>query len=109
MSQSIAERIADDVKSNKVLLYMKGNPEMPQCGFSANVSQILQFLNVDFAHRDVLADLELRDGIKVFTNWPTLPQLYVNGDFLGGCDIVREMFESGELKQSLQAAGAITE
>ena len=86
-------------KSNEVVLYMKGNPTFPQCGFSSTVVQILKHVGVNFQSYDVLQDEELREGIKKFSNWPTIPQLYVKEEFIGGCDIIREMFESGELKQ----------
>jgi monothiol glutaredoxin len=95
---SIQDRIAEDVHSNDVLLFMKGTPVFPQCGFSAAVVQILSDLGVKFKAVDVLKDPEIRDGIKTFSNWPTIPQLYVKGEFVGGCDIVREMAETGELK-----------
>ncbi len=94
----IQTQIAEDVKNNAVVLFMKGTPAFPQCGFSSVASQILNHLGVKFEARDVLADPELRQGIKVFSNWPTIPQLYVKGEFVGGADIMREMFESGELK-----------
>ena len=84
---------------NPVVLYMKGNPTFPQCGFSSTVVQILKHIGVDFQSYDVLQDENLREGIKSYSNWPTIPQLYVKGEFVGGCDIIREMFESGELKQ----------
>jgi monothiol glutaredoxin len=93
----VQARIADEVKSNDVLLFMKGTPAFPQCGFSAVTVQILGHLGVKFKAIDVLADPEIRDGIKVFSNWPTIPQLYVKGEFVGGADIVREMFEQEEL------------
>jgi len=93
----VQARIADDVKSNDVLLYMKGTPSFPQCGFSAVTVQILSHLGVKFKAVNVLEDPEVRDGIKVFSNWPTIPQLYVKGEFVGGADIVREMFEQEEL------------
>ena len=86
-------------KSNEVVLYMKGNPTFPQCGFSSTVVQILKHIGVNFQSYDVLQDEELREGIKSYSSWPTIPQLYVNEEFIGGCDIIREMFESGELKQ----------
>ena len=86
-------------KSNDVVLYMKGNPTFPQCGFSSTVVQILNHLGVNFQSYDVLQDETLRDGIKQFSNWPTIPQLYVKNEFIGGCDIIREMFENGELKK----------
>src|SRR5579871_4969404 len=94
----VAERIRSDITSNDVVLYMKGTPVFPQCGFSAQAVQILTMLGVKFKGVDVLADPGLRQGIKDFSSWPTIPQLYVKGEFVGGCDIVREMFESGELK-----------
>ncbi len=93
----VQARIADDVKSNDVLLYMKGTPSFPQCGFSAVTVQILSHLGVKFKAVNVLEDPEVREGIKVFSNWPTIPQLYVKGEFVGGADIVREMFEQEEL------------
>jgi len=103
MSEDVLNQIDQDVKSSKVLLYMKGTPTFPQCGFSATVAQILQHLGVEFDSRNVLSDPDLRQGIKVYSNWPTIPQLYVNGEFIGGCDIIREMFESGELREVLGA------
>ena len=95
----INEKIKEFNKTNEVVLYMKGNPTFPQCGFSSTVVQILKHLGVNFQSYDVLQDESLREGIKKFSNWPTIPQLYVQEEFLGGCDIIREMFESGELKQ----------
>jgi monothiol glutaredoxin len=92
-----------------VVLFMKGTAEGPQCGFSQMVVNILDHLGVAFADVNVLADPELRDGIKAFTNWPTIPQLYVKGEFVGGCDIVREMFQSGELKALLDDKGVVLE
>ncbi|MBM3505374.1 MAG: Grx4 family monothiol glutaredoxin [Alphaproteobacteria bacterium] len=105
MSNPVFERISQDVKDNPVVLYMKGTPIFPQCGFSATVVQILSHLGVKFKGIDVLTDPSLRDGIKQFSNWPTIPQLYVKGEFIGGCDIVREMFETGELQQVLSEKG----
>jgi monothiol glutaredoxin len=105
MSVSVAERIADDVKSNDVVLFMKGTPIFPQCGFSAAVVQILTDLGVKFKSFDVLKDPELRQGVKEFSNWPTVPQLYVKGEFVGGCDIIREMHESSELEALLKQHG----
>ena len=99
MSGSVADRIASDVKSNDVVLFMKGTPVFPQCGFSAAVVQILTELGVKFKSFDVLKDPELRQGIKEFSDWPTIPQLYVKGEFVGGCDIIREMHENHELEQ----------
>ena len=101
----IQARIAEDVKTNDVLLYMKGTPVFPQCGFSAVTVQILGQLGVKFKAVDVLADPAIRDGIKQFSNWPTIPQLYVKGEFVGGADIVREMFEGGELKPFFEEKG----
>jgi monothiol glutaredoxin len=104
----VSDRIKQDVTDNPVVLYMKGTPVFPQCGFSAAVVQILTHLGVKFKGVDVLADPALRQGIKDFSSWPTIPQLYVKGEFIGGCDIVREMFESGELKDLLQTKGVTT-
>lgn len=102
---AIADRIRKDITENDVVLYMKGTPVFPQCGFSAAVVQILSLLQVPFKGFDVLPDGELRQGIKDFTNWPTIPQLYIKGEFVGGCDIVREMYESGELAALLKEKG----
>ena len=93
--------IKDNNSKDPVVLYMKGNPTFPQCGFSSTVVQILKHIGVEFQSYDVLQDENLREGIKSFSNWPTIPQLYVNNEFVGGCDIIRDMFESGELKQFL--------
>jgi len=106
---SIHDRIAEDVASSDVVLFMKGTPVFPQCGFSAAVVQILSTLGVKFKAFDVLKDPELRDGIKAFSNWPTIPQLYVKGEFVGGCDIVREMHDTGELKSFLAEKGVAQE
>jgi monothiol glutaredoxin len=96
------QRIKEQVASNPVVLYMKGTPQMPQCGFSAMAVQVLQACGVtSFATVNVLADPEIRQGIKEFANWPTIPQLYVNGEFVGGADILREMYQSGELQKLL--------
>ena len=100
-----SERIQDEISSNEVMLFMKGIPDFPQCGFSAAVVQILNHMGVKFSSNDVLVDPELRQGIKEFSNWPTIPQLYVKGEFVGGCDIVREMFETGELEEFFTQAG----
>lgn len=97
----IKEEIQKDVQSNKIMLYMKGTPDFPECGFSAKVVEILKGHGARFASKNVLADSELRQGIKEFSNWPTVPQLYVGGKFVGGCDIVVEMAGSGELKKLL--------
>lgn len=99
--------IATTVAENPVVLFMKGVPDQPRCGFSAVVVQILDHLSVDFVGVDVLQNDELRQGIKSFTDWPTIPQLYVKGEFLGGADIIREMFSSGELKPFLQEKGVL--
>ncbi len=100
----VFERIRQDIAANKVVLFMKGSPVFPQCGFSSAVVQILTHMGVKFKGIDVLMDPSLREGIKEFSEWPTIPQLYVDGEFVGGCDIVREMFESGELQQVLAGA-----
>jgi len=105
MTDPTAERIKDIVTTNDIVLFMKGVPAAPQCGFSASVVQILQGLNVPFKAVDVLLDPRLREGIKCFSDWPTIPQLYVKGEFLGGCDIVRAMFQEGELTALLNAKG----
>jgi monothiol glutaredoxin len=98
----IRDTIKDQVKQNRVVLYMKGTPQFPQCGFSATVAEVLKRCGItDYASFNVLADDELRQGIKEYSNWPTIPQLYVDGEFVGGCDIMREMYQSGELQQLL--------
>ena len=101
----VFDRIQQEVDDNPVVLYMKGTPVFPQCGFSATVVQILTEVGIKFKGVDVLMDPSLRDGIKQFSNWPTIPQLYVKGEFAGGCDILREMFETGELVQYLDEKG----
>ena len=98
----IKEIIEKNNKEDSVVLYMKGDPTFPQCGFSSTVVQILKHIGVEFKSHDVLQDENLREGIKSYSNWPTIPQLYVNGEFVGGCDIIREMFESGELKEHFE-------
>ena len=95
----VFDRIQSEIDGNAVVLFMKGNPMFPQCGFSAAITQALTMMEVKFKGIDVLADDEIRNGIKEFSSWPTIPQLYVKGEFVGGCDIVREMHESGELKK----------
>jgi monothiol glutaredoxin len=105
MDDSVAERIKSDIESNDVVLYMKGTPVFPQCGFSSTVVQVLTHLGVKFKGIDVLSDPSIREGIKQFSNWPTIPQLYVKGEFIGGCDIVREMYASGELQELLSTNG----
>jgi len=102
---SIEQFIENEVKSNDVVLFMKGTPQFPMCGFSGQVVQILDYLGVPFKGLNVLESDELRQGIKTFSNWPTIPQLYVKGEFVGGCDIVKEMFEQGELDTFLKERG----
>ena len=102
---SAQETIQNAVDTHDVMLFMKGTPQFPQCGFSSQVVQILSFLEVPFESMNVLADEGVRNGIKQFSNWPTIPQLYVKGEFVGGCDIVREMFQSGELAEHFSGAG----
>lgn len=99
MSQTIQEKIATLVKTNAVVLFMKGNANFPQCGFSAKSISIVRALGVEFLDVDVLADPEIRQGIKQYANWPTIPQLYINGEFIGGSDIMMEMFEAGDLQK----------
>jgi monothiol glutaredoxin len=101
---TITEKIEAAVRENKIMIFMKGNRSFPQCGFSAATVQIFEELGVPFATADVLADPELRDAIKRYSNWPTIPQVYIDGKFVGGCDIVREMYESGELEPLAKAA-----
>lgn len=103
----VFERIQQDLNENAVVLYMKGTPMFPQCGFSAAVVQVLSDLGVKFKGIDILVDPSLREGIKQYTNWPTLPQLYVKGEFVGGCDIVREMHANGELAALLKEKGVL--
>lgn len=98
-------QIQGEIDDNDVVLFMKGSPIMPQCGFSAAVTQALTMMGVKFKGVDVLENMEIRQGIKDFSNWPTIPQLYVKGEFIGGCDIVREMYESGELKKLFDEKG----
>ena len=104
----IEQFIANEVKSNDVVLFMKGTPQSPMCGFSGQVVQILDHLGVAYKGVNVLESDELRDGIKAYAQWPTIPQLYVKGEFVGGCDIVREMFQAGELQQMLKDKGLPT-
>ena len=103
--QDVQDWIRKTIAQNDVVLFMKGNKAMPQCGFSSQVAHILGLLGVDFHDVNVLADMSIRDGVKAFSNWPTIPQLYVKGEFVGGCDIVREMAEAGELQQMFDAKG----
>jgi monothiol glutaredoxin len=103
--QAVHDWIRKVVANHDVVLFMKGNSAAPQCGFSAQVVQILSHLGVSFKDVNVLEDMSIREGIKSFSNWPTIPQLYVKGEFVGGCDIVREMFQAGELQQMLDEKG----
>ena len=106
-ADGVQEQIGLDVAANKVVLYMKGVPDAPMCGFSNAVVQVLKAENAEFKAYNVLADPDLREGIKVFSSWPTIPQVYVNGEFIGGCDTTIEMYKSGELKEMLKEAGAV--
>ncbi len=99
MSDAVNTAIDEAVKTNDVVLFMKGTPTFPQCGFSSVVVQILDVIGADYVATNVLEDQDVREGIKTYSDWPTIPQLYVKGEFVGGCDIIREMYESGELKQ----------
>ena len=105
MSEAVFDRIQGEITENPVMLYMKGTAMFPQCGFSARVVQILTHMGVPFKTANVLEDMELREGVKQFSQWPTVPQLYVKGEFVGGCDIVTEMFQSGELETLLEEKG----
>ena len=102
MNQEIKDLINKELKDNDVCLFMKGTPEVPQCGFSMTVSNILKILEIKFKGINVLESAELRQGIKEFSEWPTIPQLYIKNEFIGGCDIIKEMYENGELKKKLQ-------
>jgi monothiol glutaredoxin len=102
---NVQDWIGKQIAGNDVVLFMKGTKTMPQCGFSMQVAQILQHLGVDFKDINVLEDMSVRDGIKAYSNWPTIPQLYVKGEFVGGCDIVREMFQAGELQGLMKEKG----
>ena len=105
IDENTRERIQTEVDSNDVLLFMKGTPVFPQCGFSAAVVQVLSHLQVKFNSVNVLEDMDIREGIKHYSDWPTIPQLYVKGEFVGGCDIIREMFETGEFSSFLEEKG----
>ena len=109
LNDTTRERIQTEVDANDVLLFMKGTPVFPQCGFSAAVIQVLSHLQVKFSSVNVLEDPDIRDGIKQYSDWPTIPQLYVKGEFVGGCDIIREMYETGELKTFLEEKGLHSE
>ena len=102
MDENIKKKITDYVEKNDVCLFMKGTPEVPQCGFSLAVANMLKHLDVNFKGVNVLEDNEIREGIKAFSEWPTIPQLYIKNEFIGGCDIVKEMFEKGELQKKLK-------
>ena len=108
MTNPVFQRIESEIRENPVVLYMKGTPVFPQCGFSARVVQILSHVGVPFKGVNVLEDGELREGIKEFTNWPTIPQLYVKGEFIGGCDIIMEMYQAGELQAMMKDKGLVT-
>ena len=105
MDENTRQRIQTEVDTNDVVLFMKGTPVFPQCGFSAAVIQVLSHLQVKFNSVNVLEDMDIREGIKHYSDWPTIPQLYVKGEFVGGCDIIREMFETGELSTFLAEKG----
>ena len=105
MDQNINDLISKEIENNEVCLFMKGTPDAPQCGFSMAVSNMLKILEVNFQGVNVLEDQNIREGIKVYSDWPTIPQLYIKKEFVGGCDIVKEMFENGELKNVLQEKG----
>ena len=109
LDETTRDRIQTEVDGNDVLLFMKGTPVFPQCGFSAAVIQVLSHLQVKFSSVNVLEDPDVRDGIKQYSDWPTIPQLYVKGEFVGGCDIIREMYETGELKTFLEEKGLHSE
>ena len=102
LEEAVRDKITEAIASNSTVLFMKGNRTQPQCGFSATVIQILEQLGCDYNTVDVLADGEIREGIKIFSNWPTIPQLYIDGEFIGGCDIVKDMHASGDLGEKLQ-------
>ena len=105
MEQEINNLIKNEIENNEVCLFMKGTPDAPQCGFSMAVSNMLKILEVNFKGINVLEDQNIREGVKVFSDWPTIPQLYIKKEFVGGCDIVKEMYESGELKKVLEDKG----
>ena len=102
MNENTKEKLNNLINNNEVCLFMKGTPEVPQCGFSLAVSNVLKHLEVNFTGINVLEDTEIREGIKVFSDWPTIPQLYIKSEFIGGCDIVKEMFEKNELQKKLK-------
>ena len=108
MNSQTHERIANEISKQDVVLFMKGTPQAPQCGFSSQVTQLLRYLGVEFHSVNVLEDDDIRNGIKQYSEWPTIPQLYIKGEFIGGCDIVREMFQNGELQQYLTEKKILT-
>ena len=101
LNEEVKNKIENSIQKNDVCLFMKGSPDAPQCGFSMAVSNVLKHLEIKFAGINILEDSDLRDGIKIYSEWPTIPQLYIKGEFIGGCDIVKEMFENGELQKIL--------
>ena len=105
MNEDLKKKINNEIKNNDVCLFMKGTPDVPQCGFSLAVSNVLKHLNVNFKGINVLEDALIREGIKEYSDWPTIPQLYVKGEFVGGCDIIKEMFEKGTLQKKLKEKG----
>ena len=107
MDQQVKEQIENSINNSDVCLFMKGSPEAPQCGFSMAVSNILKIMEVKYQSVDVLKDQKIREGIKIYSEWPTIPQLYIKKEFIGGCDIIKEMFEKGELKELLQKKSLI--
>ncbi len=107
LTPELKKQIEDTLRENTVVVYMKGTKSFPQCGFSATVAEVMKRLGVDFKDVNVLADPAIREGIKEFSSWPTVPQVYVKGKFVGGCDIVRDMYESGELEPLIREAGAL--
>lgn len=104
MTTSTAEKIGNLIAENKIMVFMKGNKLMPQCGFSNQVVQILNILGVPYETVDVLADQDIRNGVKEYSSWPTIPQVYINGEFIGGCDVMTELYQKGELQQMVEVA-----
>lgn len=104
MENQVQKKIAEEVKANPIIMYVKGSRQMPMCGFSKAVMDVFGSLGVPFETRDVLSDPELRDGIKQYTNWQTIPQIFIKGEFIGGCDIVRDLYQRGELQKMVKAA-----
>lgn len=106
---SVIERIKDQLESNPVILYMKGSPDFPQCGFSGQVAQVLAACHAKYQHVNIFEDAELREALKDYSNWPTYPQLYINGELVGGCDIITDLYQKGELVKMLAAVDAVEE